>query len=187
LSFDWLNANFFRRGVSPGVEALSECREDRNPLNTNLGIIKYGPLTQIDGPNARFYQAQSTATGAATGSVTFPLIWKAILDSGEPYSVNFKVQATFTQDQIEYVFSNVEAPVEVQWPQVLTPPVLSAAQRLNQPVRDGRIVLAGPQPVRFSFGGVGIRRQRAPLSVYIPNGPLLYRDVFTGLTFEVVR
>jgi hypothetical protein len=187
LTIDW--AYFFRRGIPPKVEARSECLDDGNTLNVYRGIIKYGPLTQFNGPNARFYQFQRAPSGTQTDATSFEVNWRAILDSGEPYPVSFKVQAALTADrQIEYVFSNFQAPIEVEWSQVLTQPVLLAAQKLNQPptIRDGRLVLARTQSLRFSFSGEGIRRQSAPLSVFIPNGPLLYRDAFAGLTFTQV-
>jgi hypothetical protein len=190
LTINWLTADFFRRGIAPSAEALSECREDRNPLNVKRGIIKYGPLTQYDGPDARFYQSQPTTASAQTHATDFSVVWKAILDSDKPYLVSFKAQATLTAERgIEYAFSNFEDPIEIEWTQVLTQPVLLAAQQINQPstVRNGRLILGRGQALRFSFSGTGIRSQAAPLSVYIPSGPLLYRDVFTGLTFAEVR
>lgn len=225
LTFDWENAEFFRRGVAAGVEVRSQCRSDGNVPNVSHGLIKYGPNTQFTGPDARFYHyqrraaqsmprilpsaspelplidkvpargiaaapaaAQAPARAQPINSVNFAVKWGALLETGNDYVVSFSVSAVRVAEGVKYEFTNYGAPVQIDWPQILSPAALQTVRLQNAPrtvVLNNRLALpATKEPVLFSLAGKApVRTLSAPLSVYTPDNLLLYRDVFTGLLF----
>jgi hypothetical protein len=187
LTFEWLGADFFREGVparTPDNEARSECREDGNPANVDVGVIKYGPATQFPGPSARFYTYQPKPTSATASVGNFDVRWTAELPTG-PYEVNFRVQTAASPSDrvVDYSLTNSGRPVFVEWPAVLTAAVLktAATQNAGLELRGQQLRLVATGTIRIQLRGVGpIDRRVGPLTVYAETGTRLYTDLFTG-------
>jgi len=185
LTFDWENADFFRRGVPSAQEAKSECRADGNPPNVVHGLIKYGPNTQFSGPDAKFYHYQQGSSVAAN-SRKFSVKWTAILENGNKYVIDFSVSATAAERNLTYIFTNVGNPIEITWPTILSMNALQALRTQNpvQYFRNNRMALPRDGTAKFQFTGNGpISLVTAPLSVFTEDNVLVYRDQFAGLQF----
>jgi len=187
LTIDWHDADYFRRGIAPGKAAPGTCDSDHNPLNTAYGVIKYGPNANFDGPTAPFYTRPSHQASRSSGRIDFVVEWEAILDSGEKYVAAVSVGAAPSgANSIQYHFTSKGRPVELEWPDVLTTATLAVAQRQSDRlVRAGRLVLNTSDTVFLTAtaDGQNIGVITSPLSIFIPNGLLLYRDKHRGLAF----
>lgn len=188
LTVDWKAAEYFRRGIparkdAPRNTAPGECDSDRNPLNTSRGDLLYGPNANFTLSSAPFYVSQSPR-GRASRSIDAYIEWNATLEGGATYLAAVAIAAVPSGNSIRYSFTNKGRPVEIEWPGVLTPGALAALQQRNPPaVRTGRLVMTSPEPIQIELAATvgNITSVVAPLSIYIPNGLLLYRDRHRGL------
>jgi hypothetical protein len=192
ITVDWPDAGYFRRGIPSGASAPGACESDRNPLNTTSGRIRYGPNANFDGPVARFYTRPGVAVstgGVKNSPTTFYVEWESVLESGQKYLAAVEVRTAVVEgNSIRYTFTSKGRPVELEWAGVLTDAALAAATRQAEGlVRGSRLVLRTFAPAQFTVTGECCRVEAitAPLSIFDPDGLLLYRDNHRGLA--VVR
>ena len=195
LTFNWENADFFRRGTppvseAPKNEARSQCRKDGNPPNVLSGYIMYGPNTQFTGPDARFYNYQRVAdAGQDQDDITFDVRWTAVLDDGL-FNVQLLVSSKrLDESAIEYSITNTGDNVALEWPDVLTESTITTVLAQNPGVEllaGQRLLVPSDRTLGVQVSGTtAIEAFVSPVTVATPDGLILYRDVFSALRFRI--
>lgn len=190
LTVDWPKPSYFRRGIPPDAVAPGQCLPDGNSPNQDVDRIMYGPNAQFSGPTARFYRPAPSSESRQTN---LSIAYDSHLNGGRIVSVRVSLISTVKEPNgtITYGFSNKGSPVRVKWRSIEGPVFIDAAFKQLDPAtftKEKGILLMYDKALEVKVLKAGVKAKRVlqVLEISTPDGILVYRDLATAFTFDMI-